>query len=229
VFIQLNRDEVALSVAEALKKMKPFSAGSNEVTKKKAGIAPSTSIPRPPPKPFSGVSSADASALRSSIGLLQMQKAQTLEDIRVLEESKRLALEDPEAYVEAVKRGDLRPAMSTGKVIPDLINSASSGEEREDAADGQQQTEDSLRPRFPPLPAPQNIVQMPAINWAKYGIVGDALDKMHEEQRTNPTLGAPEIMASRSAQPTPLDLNQPSSEKAPRHYLAKPYNPLDQK
>jgi hypothetical protein len=227
--MQLNRDEVAHSVAEALKKMKPFSGGSNETTKKGGAIAPSTSIPRPPPKPFSGTSNPDASALRSSISLLQMQKAQALEDIRVLEESKRLAMEDPEAYVEAVRRGDLRPATSTGRVIPDLLTNVASESELESAADGQQQAADQPRPSFPPLPAPQNIVQMPAINWAKYGIVGDALDKMHEEQRTNPTLGEPEIMATRSAQPTPMDLNQPSNEKAPRHYLAKPYNPLDSK
>ena len=69
--------------------------------------------------------------------------------------------------------------------------------------------------KFAPLPRPQNVFRMPPINWAKYHVVGDSLDKMHEEQRARPTLGQP-------GQP-----NQPDSgPPAPPYVMAAPYSPL---
>jgi hypothetical protein len=85
---------------------------------------------------------------------------------------------------------------------------------------------------YPRFPTPQNIVRTPAINWAKYGILGDTLDHMHEEQKTNPTLGEPERLASRNSQPaTPVVetdqvLERGPPPKAPKFVMAAPYDPL---
>ena len=39
---------------------------------------------------------------------------------------------------------------------------------------------------FSRIPGPQNVVRMPHINWEKYHIQGEALDRMHEQQRRWP-------------------------------------------
>lgn len=44
---------------------------------------------------------------------------------------------------------------------------------------------------FPKFPAPQNVIRMPPINWAKYHIIGEPLERMHEEQVKRPTAGEP--------------------------------------
>ncbi|KAF2436565.1 hypothetical protein EJ08DRAFT_655551 [Tothia fuscella] len=82
----------------------------------------------------------------------------------------------------------------------------------------------------PAMPKPQDIVRMPPINWAKYGVVGESLDKLHEEQRERPTLGQPEQLQRRTDQPkTPLADMGYSGERAEKAYLAAPYNPLSEK
>jgi len=81
-----------------------------------------------------------------------------------------------------------------------------------------------LRPssQFGAMPAPQNIVRMPAINWAKYKVVGESLDSLHEEQRRFPTLGTP----ARDGHPT----GPPhSNTRALEHHMAKPYDPMTDK
>lgn len=58
------------------------------------------------------------------------------------------------------------------------------------------------QPRQPPppswanLPTPQDVVRMPAINWSKYAVVGESLDKLHREQLSKPTLGTPATVAA---------------------------------
>lgn len=58
------------------------------------------------------------------------------------------------------------------------------------------------QPRQPPppswanLPTPQDVVRMPAINWSKYAVVGESLDKLHREQVAKPTLGTPGTVAA---------------------------------
>jgi len=81
----------------------------------------------------------------------------------------------------------------------------------EEPAESQQRCDDS---KFPPLPTPQNIFRCPPINWAKYHISGEPLDKMHEEQLRRPSPGEPEYNGSASAaRPQP-------------YVLAAPYSPL---
>lgn len=40
--------------------------------------------------------------------------------------------------------------------------------------------------KFEDIPGPQNIVRCPPIEWGKYRVVGEALDKLHEEERRRP-------------------------------------------
>ena len=42
---------------------------------------------------------------------------------------------------------------------------------------------------FPAIPATQNIVRCPPIEWAKYHISGDSLDKLHVEHQARPGVG----------------------------------------
>lgn len=44
------------------------------------------------------------------------------------------------------------------------------------------------------LPKPQDIARMPPINWTQYAVEGDALNKLHNQQLTHPTLGMPAVM-----------------------------------
>lgn len=41
-------------------------------------------------------------------------------------------------------------------------------------------------PVFPPIPEPQEVVRCPPIEWAKYNIVGESLDKLHRQQQLHP-------------------------------------------
>lgn len=53
---------------------------------------------------------------------------------------------------------------------------------------------DSKKPDPPPwaaIPKPQNIVRCPPINWSQYAVVGESLDKLHDEQVRRPAQGTP--------------------------------------
>jgi len=39
---------------------------------------------------------------------------------------------------------------------------------------------------FPAVPLPQDVVRCPPIEWAKYNIVGESLDKLHRDQQARP-------------------------------------------
>lgn len=49
-------------------------------------------------------------------------------------------------------------------------------------------------PPWANLPKPQDIARMPPINWTQYAVEGDALNKLHNQQLTHPTLGMPAVM-----------------------------------
>lgn len=64
---------------------------------------------------------------------------------------------------------------------------------------------------FPPVPRPQTVFRCPPVNWAKYHVVGEALDALHAEQTARPSSG---LEATGSA------------TRAPLHVLAAPYSPF---
>ncbi|QDS68452.1 hypothetical protein FKW77_010819 [Venturia effusa] len=256
-FEQLDSTEVAnaMGIAEKLKKMKPFSPPRPQ--KKKEGKIPTPPppkpavyIPRPPPEPFTDKSNPDGIALRSTASLLQMQAAKARQDLHELEQLRALATQDPVAFTQELVAGRVKTQAHTGGILGPTLGSMESlfkqGEaSKEVKSKGEQTTQDtadtagsqdtpssapisSTSSRFPQIPAPQNIVRVPPINWAKYGVVGDALDRLHEDQRTNPTPSQPEMLPTRDAQPTQpvMEQYQYSAEKAPAYQVAAPYNPL---
>ncbi|KAI0459414.1 hypothetical protein F5B21DRAFT_300806 [Xylaria acuta] len=53
---------------------------------------------------------------------------------------------------------------------------------------------DAETPGPPPwtqIPKPQNVVRCPPINWSQYAVVGESLDKLHNEQVRRPAQGTP--------------------------------------
>lgn len=169
---------------------------------------PAVFKPEPPPVPISESENPDAIALRSAISILQMQKQQSLRDIQTLDRMKEAAAADPEGFARELAAGRLRTE-DRGAVVQfsegDAMDTDEDNKEGVKQAQGDGTTTTSKFGRIPP---PQNVVRMPPINWAKYQVVGEPLDRMHEEQLHRPNLG------------------EPRREPAPEHVLASPYRPL---
>ena len=171
----------------------------------------------PPPVPFSESDNSDAMALRSAISILQIQRQQSQRDMKMLEEQKKAALADPAGFANAVAWGEVKTTRSGGLVVgPDPkaqweepANGLQNG-----ITDTDEDADNELTRRaakFEDIPGPQNVVRCPPVNWAKYHIIGDPLDKLHEEQRSRPTPGQPHM----DEEPT----------RAPEHVIAAPYSP----
>jgi hypothetical protein len=83
-------------------------------------------------------------------------------------------------------------------------------------------------PPWTNLPTPQDVVRMPTINWSKYAVVGDSLDKLHREQLAKPTRGTPATLAADGRAyefkggPNPDDGKKSTG-------IAAPYDPLHDK
>ncbi|KAJ5781270.1 hypothetical protein N7457_006430 [Penicillium paradoxum] len=162
--------------------------------------------PQPPPVPISESENPDAIALRSAISILQMQKQQSLRDIQALDRMKQAAASDPEGFAHELAAGRLKTE-DRGAVLQFSEDNARDDEDNEE---GSKRTNPDGSPasNFGHIPVPQNVVRMPPINWAKYQVVGEPLDRMHEEQLRRPSSG------------------EPGRERAPEHVLASPYRPL---
>jgi len=171
-------------------------------------VNPPVFKPEPPPVPISESENPDAIALRSAISILQMQKQQSLRDIQTLDRMKDVADADPEGFVTELAAGRLKTE-DRGAVIQFSDNDPMETEEEDDDGKPKRTNPDgSPASNFGHIPTPQNVVRMPPINWAKYKVVGEPLDRMHEEQLRRPPSGAPR------------------RERAPEHVLASPYRPL---
>ncbi|OBT84961.1 hypothetical protein VE02_06669 [Pseudogymnoascus sp. 03VT05] len=168
-----------------------------------------TFIP-PPPAPLEVIdfdSNTDVLAVKSAISVLQLQKKKAAQDIRTLQRFKNQAMQDPEAFLRAADMGEIR-------TDGDATFPEDSEEEDEDDVDGDVEmngTEEratkvkehkeagmkngtahtKAHSSFPPLPVPQKVVKVPPINWAQYGVIGDSLDKLHNDQIQHPTPGSP--------------------------------------
>lgn len=46
------------------------------------------------------------------------------------------------------------------------------------------------------FPEKQELYRCPPINWSQYAVEGEALDRLHHEQQTRPTLGTPAILGA---------------------------------
>ncbi|KAF7195504.1 hypothetical protein HII31_03098 [Pseudocercospora fuligena] len=179
-----------------------------------ATVPPAEYIPQPPNLPFSSKDATDAVALRAAISTLQFQKQKAQDDIHVLEKVKQLALDDPEHFKEELAAGRLKEQRPKIGDLQAILDAAEDGDSDDEVvlgapADGQYTTRamaskslspeipdsqpasqkplsDSQAQHFPRIPGPQNVVRMPHINWNKYGISGEPLETMHEQQKKWP-------------------------------------------
>lgn len=130
---------------------------------------------------------------------------------------KRAAAADPERFARELAAGDLSARDGgfmdlSGDMDDDDNNDGEEEGQQGDSGNGNGES-DGSDPFYNlgKIPTPQNIVRMPPINWAKYQIVGEPLDKMHAEQLRRPAGGEP---------------RQELGQRSPEHVLASPYRPL---
>jgi len=187
-----------------------LSAPSNEYPS--APPSNASQQPLPPLLPISESDNPDAIALRSALSILQIQRQQSLRDLKALEQMKKEAVADPQAFAQAVKDGKVKTASSGALIIgQDFDTQAAVEAEDEDMDDAEEHKQPS---KFTNIPGPQNIVRCPPINWAKYHVVGDSLDILHEEQRNRPSQG----QVQRDGESL--------GARAPEAVIAAPYSPF---
>lgn len=139
----------------------------------------------------------DAMALRAALSILQIQRQRALQDMQDLDRMKKAAMGDPEQFVKDLQEGKLNRPSAGGEV--DVLESVS-----EDDQAGQ----DS---KFGKFPSAQDIPRCPPVEWAKYHIVGEPLDRMHDVQRQFPGSGEETYDGPERLQP---------------HVIAAPYRPF---
>lgn len=82
------------------------------------------------------------------------------------------------------------------------------------------------QPSWKTLPKPQDVVRMPAINWSKYAVVGESLDRLHGEQLARPTLGTPAVVGANG---TYEFRGAPNPDDGRWVGVSAPYDPLKDK
>ncbi|KAF2635299.1 hypothetical protein P280DRAFT_473856 [Massarina eburnea CBS 473.64] len=188
-----------------------------------------TFIPQPPSVAINESENTDAIALRSAISLLQLQREKSKRDLKALEELKAAAVADPRGWARALQeqRAAAAKVYTANPLAPTLADMADAtrnegeGEEDEDPqhANGAARKDSAAvdaspeKARFAPIPTPQNIVRCPPVNWEKYHVVGESLDKLHDEQKKYPGAAEP----PRTHRGT----------RAPPHAISAPYSPFN--
>ncbi|KAI9741618.1 MAG: hypothetical protein M1834_000002 [Cirrosporium novae-zelandiae] len=173
-------------------------------------------IQEPDSLPIDQDDNVDIMALQSALGILQNQRLQSIQDMKQLRDIKKAVIADPIMFTEELIAAQTRP-LEEDKLGLGPRRRVSSSSDSEDSEDERQNGSNSMlhrstRPAYNGFPEPQNIVRCPPINWAKYHIVGESLDKLHEEQRSRPYGG-------RGKQTT----------RAPKHHILAPYDPIEDK
>ncbi|TRX93893.1 hypothetical protein FHL15_005275 [Xylaria flabelliformis] len=83
---------------------------------------------------------------------------------------------------------------------------------------------DVERPGPPPwtqIPKPQNVVRCPPINWSQYAVVGESLDKLHNEQMRRPAQGTPATLTPEGR----FEFKGGDGKQEPYMGVAAPYAP----
>ena len=155
----------------------------------------------PEPLPISLDDNPDAIALRATMSILQIQRQQALRDMRELDKMKKAALGRPEQFLKDLQTGRLSRPPRNGVEVDDLESPGN--EER--AADTS---------RFGQFPTAQNVVRTPPVEWAKYHIIGEPLERMHRIQQQYPG----------STEETFESLDRPQPQA-----IAEPYRPFADK
>ncbi|KAH7133579.1 hypothetical protein EDB81DRAFT_106189 [Dactylonectria macrodidyma] len=147
-----------------------------------------TGIAPPPPQPIAFDANPDVIALKSAISILQIQRQKAIADIQSLSRTKDEAVLDPEAFVKDLVDGKINAPTTTADDDEDDDDEM----KVDDAGEGSSRQRPAERPReWTTIPQPQNIVRCPPINWSQYAVVGESLDKLHNEQVSRPSQGMP--------------------------------------
>lgn len=163
-------------------------------------------IDEPHTLPITLDENSDAIALKAALSILQLQKQQSQRDIKQLDRMKAAADREPEAFVDALKAGKLSGAPPQAVLTVGDEHDSDQGTPDNGVADAE-----SSHDTFGKFPKPQNVVRCPAINWAKYHIVGEPLDRIHEEQKQRPEPGS---------------VRRDEYGRPPEHVIAAPYRPF---
>jgi hypothetical protein len=142
-------------------------------------------IDEPEPLPVSLEDNPDAIALRAAISILQLQRQQSLRDIKALDRMKVAALKDPDKFVQDLKAGKLTKPDPVGVINMDDSDDDTADDTRK-ATDGVESASHASVSHFGKFPNAQNVVRSPPINWDKYHVVGESLDKLHDLQQKRP-------------------------------------------
>ncbi|ETI20064.1 hypothetical protein G647_08098 [Cladophialophora carrionii CBS 160.54] len=162
-----------------------------------ADLPPPQWMDEPPePLPISLDDNPDAIALRATLSILQIQRQQALQDMRELDKIKKAALEDPQQFVKDLQAGKLNRQPQAG-IDVDRLDSA--------------ETTEANTSKFGQFPGVQNVVRTPPVEWAKYHIIGEPLERIHRMQQQYPASG---------------DKNHDSSDRPQPHTIAAPYRPF---
>ena len=211
------RDDVAVPVSPTAPPYSPISPVMSNIhaSQNVAGGQYATPPQIPQPQPISESDNPDAIALRSAISILQIQRQQSLRDLQALERQKRAAVADPKEFAKEVASGKVRTASTD--VLDQSLPATSMNE---DAVEDEEVSTIEAQPaakasKFEVIPGPQKIVRCPPVNWAKYHVIGQPLNKLHEEQRKRPSGGRAGL--------------EGREQRGEEHMIAAPYNPWKDK
>ncbi|CAF3448983.1 unnamed protein product [Fusarium graminearum] len=154
-----------------------------------------TAIPPPAPQPLDFDANPDVIALKSAISILQIQRQRATADIQALSRAKDEAVQNPEAFISDLVANDINaPANDDSDSDDDDadMSGQGSGSQQRDPGEGSSKQRIATEPpAWRNIPQPQNVVRCPPINWSQYAVVGDSLDKLHNEQVVRPNQGTP--------------------------------------
>jgi hypothetical protein len=203
-----------------------FSAGRPSLTYASAlQDANTTAVLPPKPHPIEFESNPDAIALQSAISILQIQRQRAIADMQRLKQARDAAMADPAGFVEDLQAGRVTKAPDPVLGAAKLRGDEDEAEDEENSVEESSEDESASKP-WHNLPQPQNVVRMPPVNFDKYGVVGEALDKLHAEQLRRPPTGGPVPIGTDGTYSSKGGTPVPGKE-----YLgiAAPYNPLKDK
>jgi hypothetical protein len=136
-------------------------------------------------------------ALKSAISILQIQRQRATADIQALSRAKEEAVQNPEAFISDLVANKINtPTNDDSDSDSDdddtEMNGQGSGNQQQDPGEGSSKQRIATEPpAWRNIPQPQNVVRCPPINWSQYAVVGESLDKLHNEQVVRPSQGTP--------------------------------------
>jgi hypothetical protein len=115
---------------------------------------------------------------------------------------------------------------SNGEANGDITMAGVNGDNEENSSSGDESGSDSevdeklgKKKKFGKVPNPQKVFRMPPVNWSKYQVVGEALDRLHEAERRRPSPGSPFVEID-------ADDEMGSSTPEEPYVMAAPYQPF---